>query len=192
MIKPVSAVLVGAGNRGRDIYGNYALRHPDELQFVAIAEPNSIRRMKFAESHRISPDRIFESWEKMFTLEKMATSAIIATPDQLHTQPTIAALEKGYHVLLEKPMATTPDECLKLANTAEKSKKHLQIAHVLRYTSFFSSIKEIITKGMIGGIITIEHRENVSYYHMAHSFVRGNWRNSHESSPMILAKCCHD
>ncbi len=54
------------------------------------------------------------------------------------------------------------------------------------------TLKQVLDSGVLGEIITVEHRENVAYWHMAHSFVRGNWRNSGESSPMILAKCCHD
>jgi predicted dehydrogenase len=63
---------------------------------------------------------------------------------------------------------------------------------VLRYTTFFSTLHDIVASGRLGDIITVEHRENVAYWHMAHSYVRGNWRNSAASSPMILAKCCHD
>ncbi|MFX1537061.1 MAG: Gfo/Idh/MocA family protein [Promethearchaeota archaeon] len=192
MVEPITAVLIGAGNRGKDVYGRYALTYPNNLHFVAVAEPNPIRRKKFAEEHNIPPKRRFTSWEELLSLDKLATAAVITTQDQLHTQPALAALEKGYHVLLEKPMATTLEECRQLVDTAEKVDRHLQICHVLRYTSFFSTIKQVIVRKLIGDVITIEHRENVSYWHMVHSYVRGNWRNSEESSPMILAKCCHD
>ncbi len=50
----------------------------------------------------------------------------------------------------------------------------------------------MIDSGRIGRVRTIFHAENVAYYHMAHSYVRGNWRRSDLSSPIILAKCCHD
>jgi hypothetical protein len=66
------------------------------------------------------------------------------------------------------------------------------VFHVLRYTPFFETVHEIITSGRLGEVITAEHRENVSYWHMAHSYVRGQWRNRRLASPMILAKCCHD
>jgi len=81
---------------------------------------------------------------------------------------------------------------VRLVQTAERTGRLLQICHVLRYTAFFSTLHDVIASGRLGDVITVEHRENVSYWHMAHSYVRGHWRNAQVSSPMILAKCCHD
>jgi predicted dehydrogenase len=95
-------------------------------------------------------------------------------------------------VLLEKPMAERLEQVVDLVQTAERAGLLLQVCHVLRYTEMFSMLHDILASGRIGEIITVEHRENVVFWHMAHSFVRGNWRNAALSSPMILAKCCHD
>jgi predicted dehydrogenase len=187
-----TAVLVGAGNRGMTVYGEYAQRNPDELKFTAIAEPIKSRLEKFSDLHAIPVNRRFSDWKELFMQGKIADIAIICTQDQMHVDPTIQALDLGYHVLLEKPMAHTLKGCIDIVKKVEETGKILGIAHVLRYTKFFSKIKEIIDKGQLGQIINISHRENVSWYHMAHSFVRGNWRNQESSSPMILAKCCHD
>jgi predicted dehydrogenase len=110
----------------------------------------------------------------------------------MHTMPTLAAFKAGYDVLLEKPMATTLEECQQLVLAAEEAGRQLHICHVLRYTKHFSKLRDVIQSGVLGQIVNVHHRENVSYWHMAHSFVRGHWRNTAESSPMILAKCCHD
>jgi predicted dehydrogenase len=192
MSKPVTAVLVGAGQRGYEAYGAYALTHPGDVRFVAVAEPNTQRRARFAEAHAIAEARQFHTWEDLFALGKIADAALICTQDRMHVDPTLAALEAGYDILLEKPMATTLVDCVRLVQTAEQAGRLLQIGHVLRYTPFFSTLNEIIASGRLGDIITVEHRENVSYWHMAHSYVRGNWRNRDLASPMILAKCCHD
>ncbi|MFW9903953.1 MAG: Gfo/Idh/MocA family protein [Candidatus Thorarchaeota archaeon] len=189
--KRISAIMIGAGIRGRDVYGNYALNHPQDLEFVAVAEPHPIRRDIFAQAHDIPPLNQYETWEDLLQ-SKIADAAFICTQDQMHTAPTIKALELGYNVLLEKPMATRIDECIQLTKKAEEVNKQLRIAHVLRYTPFFQEIYEIITSGKLGDIITIDHRENVSYWHMAHSYVRGHWAKEKSSSPMILAKSCHD
>jgi len=66
------------------------------------------------------------------------------------------------------------------------------ICHVLRYTDFFRKIHEIMHSGKLGQIITMSWRENVAAHHMAHSYVRGNWRSTKTAVPMILAKSCHD
>jgi predicted dehydrogenase len=190
--KKISGVLCGAGDRGKDVYGNYALQNPNDIEFIAVAEPNPVRRNEFATAHNIPTDLCFNSWEDLLTRPKIADVAFITTQDQLHAQPALKALEMGYHVLLEKPMATTLDECILLAEKANEYGLELRIAHVLRYTPFFLAIKDAITSGRVGEVITVDLRENVSYYHYAHSFVRGNWNNLTKSSPMILAKSCHD
>ena len=191
-IKQITAVIIGAGNRGKDVYGQYILKFPDQIKVVAVAEPNSIRRNEFSLLHELSPNQCYESYEALLQQSKLADVAIITTQDQLHAQPALKAMKKGYQVLLEKPMATTLSECVLLAETATKTGKELRIAHVLRYSPFFQMIYNTVQKGEIGEIITIDLRENVSYYHYAHSFVRGNWSKQEKSSPMILAKSCHD
>lgn len=190
--RQITAILIGAGARGADAYAPYALSHPAELRFVAVAEPIAARRDKFSLAHAIPKERQFHAWEDLLTLGKIADCAIIATQDQGHTAPTLAALQAGYDVLLEKPIAPTLDECVRLVEASEEAGRILQICHVLRYTPFFSTLHEIIASGRLGQIITAEQRENVVYWHAAHSYVRGHWRSSSECAPMILTKCCHD
>ncbi len=192
MTNPVTAVLIGAGNRGAESYAPYALEHPNELDFVAVAEPNAVRRERFADAHDVPENHQFTTWETLLDKGKLADVAIIATQDQMHTEPTLKALELGYDVLLEKPMAPTLAENVRLVQAAERSGRLLQICHVLRYTPFFKRVHDIVNSGRLGDVITVEHRENASYWHMSHSFVRGHWRNSELATPMILAKCCHD
>lgn len=189
---PITAVMIGAGTRGYYSYGPYALEHPDELKFVAVAEPNPARRERFAKAHNIPPERQFVSWEDLIAKGQLADVAFNMTMDQEHYPSTMAALEAGYDVLLEKPMAHRLEYNVALVQAAERTGRLLQVCHVLRYTPFFSTLHSILESGRLGDIITVEHRENVVYWHMAHSFVRGNWRNVETSAPMILAKCCHD
>jgi len=192
MSDPLRILLFGAGNRGADTYGQYGLDHPEQLRFVAVAEPNPVRRERFARAHRIPLERQFVCWEEALSHGKIADAVIDATQDELHHNSAIAALNAGYDLLLEKPIATTLSETLHIVQTAEGSGRMLMICHVLRYTDFFQKVKEILTSGRLGQLIHISHSENVSYFHMAHSYVRGNWRNLTESAPMIVAKCCHD
>lgn len=192
MTKPIDAVLIGAGQRGAQSYAPYALRHPDRLRFVAVAEPDPIRRERFARRHQIPADRQFTTWEDLLALPRMAGAALVCTQDWQHTGPALAAMQAGYHVLLEKPMATTPEDCRALVAASEQTGRQLHICHLLRYTRHFSVMRQVIQSGVLGTIVDVAHRENVSYWHMAHSYVRGHWRNQAQSSPMILAKCCHD
>lgn len=192
MPKPIEAILIGAGQRGAEAYAPYALQHPERLRFVAVAEPDPVRRARFAAQHAIPLERQFPSWEELLAQPQMGEAALICTQDWQHTGPALAALQAGYHVLLEKPMATTAAECRQLVAASESTGRQLHICHVLRYTRHFQKMREIIQSGALGRVIDVAHRENVSFWHMAHSYVRGNWRDSSQSSPMILAKCCHD
>jgi predicted dehydrogenase len=191
-MKKVTAVLLGAGQRGAGAYAPYAIEYPDELQFVAVAEPDAERRKEFKETHKIEDKYCFNSWEDMLDGPKLADAILICTQDRMHFEPTIKALEKGYHVLLEKPMSNDPSECVIMGEYAKKYNRVFSICHVLRYTPFFQTIKKLLEDNKIGELMSIQHIENVAYWHQAHSFVRGNWRNSTESSPMILQKSCHD
>ncbi len=192
MPQPIDVVLIGAGERGAQAYGLYALTNPDQLRFVAVAEPIPERRVRFSAQHHIPLENQYESWEGLFERSPLGQAALICTQDQQHTAPALAALAVGYDVLLEKPMATTPRECHLLVKKAEGSGRRLQVCHVLRYTHHFQKMRQIIQSGVLGQIVNVAHRENVSFWHMAHSYVRGNWANSNQSSSMILAKCCHD
>ncbi|MCH4888409.1 Gfo/Idh/MocA family oxidoreductase [Acidaminobacter sp. JC074] len=188
----VKIAVIGAGDRGKDRYGAYGHSHKDTVEFVAVAEPNPLKREDFVNQHHISPENVFSSWEELLAVDKLADGIIIATQDDMHFEPTKLALEKGYDVLLEKPMSNDLKETVQLGELAKKFDNTFMICHVLRYTPFFAKIKSLIEEGVIGEVMSVQHNENIAYYHMAHSFVRGNWRNSDESSPIILAKSCHD
>ena len=192
MREPVSAVLVGAGSRGYFAYGQYALDHPEQIHFTAVVEPHAERRRRFASAHAIPLKRQFESWEEFYARGKIAQVLVNCTLDRMHLASTVPALELGYDVLLEKPMANSLGSSVRLTGLAEHQGRTLMICHVLRYTPFFTTLHDVLASGELGEIVTMEHRENVVFWHMAHSFVRGNWRSSVMESPMILAKCCHD
>jgi predicted dehydrogenase len=183
--------VLGAGGRG-GVYGNFAVRYPQEMQIVAVAEPRADRRNAFATAHDLPPDACFESWEDVMKAGKVADVLINCTQDRMHFDSTMAALDAGYDVLLEKPMSPLLHENVRLVQYAEEKGRLLQVCHVLRYSPYFQKIREIVQSGKLGRVISVDHRENLIYWHMAHSFVRGNWRNLAESAPMILAKCCHD
>jgi len=191
-MRPLTAVLLGAGARGRLAYAPYAVKYPHELRFVAVAEPVEERRIAFVREHGIAPEGVFSDWMEVLERPRMADIALICTQDRMHRDPTIKALELGYHVLLEKPMSPEPEECIRMQEAAEKHNRLLSVCHVLRYTPYWQGMKAVLDRGDIGAIVSVQLNENVGFYHYAHSFVRGNWRSSTESSPMILAKSCHD
>ena len=184
-------MLLGAGQRGRHVYGAYASRNPDRLRFVAVAEPDDERRRIFSDEHAIGTSGQYADWPEMLDAEP-ALACVIATPDRRHAAPALAALGRGLDVLLEKPVAHSLAECSRVLEAARRSSGSLTVGHVLRYTPFFTAMNRLMGSGRLGRLITVEHREDVAYWHMAHSFVRGNWARAAHSTPMIVQKCCHD
>lgn len=188
----IDAIIVGAGGRGL-AYGRFATEHPGDLKIVGFAEPDPIRRERFLSEHDITPEMVFDDWQSLLDRgRRLATAAINCTMDRMHFDSTMRLLDLGYDVLLEKPMTPVLNENLRLVAKAEETGRQLQICHVLRYTPFWQALRAVVQSGALGRIISVTHRENLIYYHMAHSFVRGNWRSEATSGPMILSKCCHD
>lgn len=188
----VEAVLIGAGLRGRFTYGGYARAHPDRLRLVGLAEPDAGRRQTLAREHELPSEVCFEDWRALLEGPRRAPAAIVATPDALHVEPALAALERGYHLLLEKPIAMDPADCIRVVEAADRAGRILQIGHVLRYTPFYSTVARVIESGRLGRLVTLDLKEHVAYWHMTHSFVRGKFRNTGIAAPLLLAKCCHD
>lgn len=189
---PTEAILIGAGQRGQEAIGAFALQHPDSLKFIAVAEPNEGRRNQFANAHDIPLENRFENWEAILAQPRMAELCFNTTMDKTHRDSALAALEAGYHLFLEKPMADEPQGCVTIADKARETGRLLQICHPLRFSPFYTKVRELLDEGKIGRILAISMVENVAFWHYAHSYVRGNWRRADESGPTILTKCCHD
>lgn len=189
--KTVTAITLGAGNRG-NVYGGYAKKFPNDLKIIGVAEPNGFRNDKYAKTHNIVAENRFNTWEDVFKRPKFADAVIISTPDDLHYAPCIKALEMGYDILLEKPIAPTEKECREILALAKKKGRIVAVCHVLRYAPYFVKMKELIGKGAIGRVMSVQHLEPIEHTHMAHSYVRGNWHNSKQTTPILLAKSCHD
>jgi predicted dehydrogenase len=188
----IDVVVLGAGGRGFHTYGNWILRHSDQIRVVAVAEPERVRREQFAQAHSLPPERVFTDHRELYAQGQLAQALINTTMDQQHVETTLGALETGYDVLLEKPMATTPHECVRLVRASESTGRQLHICHVMRYSPTYQALYDTLRSGEVGKVMVVDHRENVAFWHQAHSFVRGNWGNSSRSAPMILAKSCHD
>lgn len=192
MSRPVKVAVAGLGNRGKETYAKSAKLHPDKMEIVAIADIDSEKVELAAEEYNVPKETCFSSAEEMLKQEKLADVMIIATQDRQHVGHAVEALEKGYDLLLEKPVSPDIEECKRLAEVAKRCGRKVVICHVLRYTPIYQKVKELLDSGVIGDVVSIMASENVGWFHQAHSFVRGNWANSEETSPMILQKCCHD
>ncbi len=184
-------IIVGAGGRGWG-YANYATKCPDKARVVGVAEPRTFHRKRMVRAHDIPRERTFRTWQALAKQPKLADAVLICTQDAMHEKPMEAFAKLGYAILLEKPMAPTVRACRNIVKIAKEYDVPFAVCHVMRYTRYTQALKKMLTDGLIGEIVNIEHFEPVGFWHQAHSFVRGNWRNEKETSFMLLAKSCHD
>ena len=190
-MKTVTLAIIGAGSRGSG-FASFATANPDKAKVVGVAEPRDPYRDRQAAEHAIPAENVAGDWKELAAREKFADAVVIATQDPMHADPAVAFAEKGYHILLEKPMAPNETDCKRIVRAAVDNGIILAVGHVMRYTRYTSAFKSMLDDGAVGEIVSIQHLEPVGFWHQAHSFVRGNWRNEEESSPMLLAKSCHD
>ncbi|GLY79100.1 Gfo/Idh/MocA family protein [Actinoallomurus iriomotensis] len=186
MTEPVTLALVGAGDRGRT-YASWVAANPRRARIVAVADPLPERRARLG-----GPGvREFSDWTELLG-ERIADAVIVATQDRLHAEPAVALAEAGYHLLVEKPLAPTEEECRRIVESVTKAGVLFAVCHVLRYTPYTDLVKRVVDSGVLGEVMSVEHLEPVGWWHAAHSYVRGPWRSERLASPMLLAKSCHD
>lgn len=187
----VTYAIIGCGARGRTFAG--LLRSPELFgRVVAVVEPDPIRREAIARECGLPDSAVFSSAENFFAQPKMADAVINTTMDRIHAEIAIPAMKKGYHMLLEKPMAVTWEDCAAIEETQRNTGVVVGICHSLRYHQLYVTLKQMIVSGVLGEIVSVDQIEGVNYIHQSHSYVRGNWANEGRSSFMLMAKSCHD
>ena len=191
MSEPVKLIVIGCGSRGT-VYSRFAEEYPERAKIVAVADPRDLYRNQIGDKHNIPENMRFHTWEDVAKLPKFADAVMICTQDSLHEAPAIAFADLKYDMLLEKPLAPTEEACRRIVAAAKRNNIMFAVCHVLRYTDYTRCLLKILAERKIGRLISIQHLEPVGYWHQAHSFIRGNWRNEALSSSMLLQKCCHD
>lgn len=190
-MKKLRLAVIGCGGRGVT-YATLAGQMPDLYTVVAAADPNPVRIERVRAASQNPAFRAFRDDADILAQDQLADIMIVGTQDSAHFAPCKKAMEKGYDILLEKPIATTPGEVLELSRIATRLGRRVLICHVLRYSPFYRKIREIVRSGAVGDIVTVNAIEAPGPWHMAHSYVRGHWAVAEKSSPMIIAKACHD
>ena len=189
--KIVSVSIIGLGGRGGEAYGRYMAFLADKFKITHICDINPVRLHKYGAIFDVSVENRFDDEDKFFE-KKWSDVLFITTQDRMHVRMAKKALELGYDIVLEKPITDNVAELQELAKLAHEKQRKIMVCHVLRYTVMMRKLKELLNAGSIGQLVSIDQTENVVYWHEAHSYVRGNWRNTDVAVPMIMAKCCHD
>lgn len=190
MTVPVTLALVGAGDRGTN-YASLAAA-TGNARVVAVAEPRIARRERIVREHSIPAAHVFADWRDLAARPRLADAVVIATQDALHAEPALELARLGYHVLLEKPMATSEVDGERIVDATERAGVMLAVCHVLRYAPYTRALRHLLDDGAIGEVVSVQHLEPVGWWHYAHSYVRGNWRREDESTFILMSKSCHD
>lgn len=190
--EPINAILIGAGNRGADVYGKFALAHPWLFRFTAVVDPNPEKRNRFAQLHGIPSEYSVDTMDRLYDHMESIDAVFICTPDRFHFDQAMAFMNSTSIIVLEKPAGVTLSQIETLELRARDRKNPIIICHVLRYTPFFKTLKRILERKDMGKLININLQENIGFYHFAHSYVRGNWRSTDLAGPSILTKSVHD
>ncbi len=191
MSKQFTVAIIGVGGRGGYAYGSLLANLPDKFKIVSLCDIKEEKLAFFAEKFGVSKENLFTN-ETEFFAQKRADVLVIATQDKDHVRHATQAFCLGYDVLLEKPITDDKQEMEDLLALQKKTGCKALVCHVLRYAPAFMKVEELLNSGAIGKLIAINAIEQVGYTHQAQAYVRGYWRKAENSSPMILAKCCHD
>lgn len=187
----IRVAVIAAGVRGGHLAQQLAYCM-QPAQVVAVAEPDDKRRRCFAQAHDLPNGAQFTSWEDLCNSDLVFDAAIIATLDNLHTAPVLACLRRGCHVLVEKPLANTLQDCLLIEEAQRQAGVIVSVCHTLRYMEAFRRIKQIVQDGLIGRLIHVEHMEAIGHMRFTHNYVRGRWAKEANNTSLLLHKCIHD
>jgi len=190
--RPVTVALVGAGARGDVNLATLVKRHPDVIRIVAVADAHPGRLETFSSRFNVPQENRFHDWEEMLSKELVADAIINALPCRMHYDSALASLNKGYHVLLEKPMALTPRQSLDLVEAAEGNDRVLMVSLQSRYNDIYQRMMNMLQEGRLGKLMNIDCAENVGYWHFILSYVRGIHHTTSNSHSFVMAKGVHD
>ena len=184
-------VLLGAGNRARK-YLEYIIANPDRVELVGVVEPNRLRRESIARKCGLTSDKLYVSADQFFALGRVADAIVIATPDKYHYPQAMAAIELGDHILLEKPIAQTVEEAEQIKLAADRAGVIVNVCYVLHFHPYFVKLRELVSSGRYGSIVSISHSAPVGIDRAGHVYVRGIWNRTESQGTLLTSKCCHD
>ena len=187
----VKIAAVGLGNRTCK-YLRYVAENPGVVELVAVIDTDVARFGKVQETFGLSAERCFSSLDALAESGIEVDACIIGTPDIYHHEMAIKAMRSGWHVLLEKPMAQTKEQCEEIVRVSEETGKMVSVCYVLRYHPYFIKLKELTEDSKIGRLLSVRQVEKVGKDRMTHTFVRGPWNRKEMNTSVFFTKCCHD
>lgn len=187
-----TVVILGCGNRGGNAYAHWCAENPSRVRVVAIADHDHRYRERVRDMLGLDESACYGSAEELLAQPRLADGLVLALTEDMRFEPFRRAIEAGYHVLCEKPLARSAEELRAMNAVVATHNSRVLTSHVLRHQPFFQEVHRIVAGGELGQVVHLQHNENVSYWHFTHSYVRGVFRNTTKAGPVILAKTSHD
>lgn len=188
----IQLAAIGIGNRTGKYLHFFSL-HPDVVELAAVVEPDPVRRETCRKQFSLPEDRCFASSDDFFDhFREACDGVIIGSPDRCHHEQALKAIERGWDILLEKPVAQSYEQCVEIAEAARRRGVKVGVCYVLRFMSLYRKVKELLESGAIGRVTGVSHQEFVGIDRMLHTFVRGYWNRAETTAPSFVSKCCHD
>lgn len=188
---PLRIAVIGAGVRGTALSRKISSSE-FSARIVAVAEPDDEKRNSFAREFNLQSTAIFNSWESLTSTLNDCDAAIIATLDNQHTGPVMDCINRGWHVLVEKPLADNIKDCILIDNTRIEKKRVVAVCHTLRFMDGFLKVRQLLESGTIGQLVHIDHMEGIGHFRFVHNYVRGRWAREKNNTFLLLHKCSHD
>ena len=194
-MKKIRIGVIGAGSRGgwfiRNKFTASRYNHftvPKEFELVSVVEPSDEWLAKaFPDGTR--GVRREKNWRRMLRSDDFDVVAII-TPDHMHEEMATEAFKAGKHVFCEKPLALTPEGCLRVIRAGRKAGKKLIIGFVLRYAPIYKRMKELVEGGAIGKLCGAWVLHSIA---SASDFYFHDWHGvSKYANSLLLQKGSHD
>jgi len=206
-------LIIGAGSRG-NAYAAAVVRSGLGV-IAAVVEPIAFKRRHLGsqyiwqETGQPTPEQEFQHWDDFIAYERQrrknvidglgvpasgVDGAFVCVKDELHITVMKALAPLELHIMCEKPLATSLQDCLSIQSTLDQHRKCIfAIGHVLRYSPHNMLLRHLLLEErVIGEVLSMEHIEPVGWWHFSHSYVRGQWRKESIAAPSLLTKSCHD
>jgi predicted dehydrogenase len=193
---PPRILIIGAGSRGNSFAR--AINESTNGICAAVAEPVAYKRQQLGEKYiwgksPVVEGQEFQDWKDFLTWEeqrrrrasqgekvtKSIDAVFICVQDRLHKEVIVGLVPLGIHIMCEKPLATTLDDCVSIyrsllpIQSENCPSKLFSIGHVLRYSPHNMLLRNLVLQErLIGDIVSINHTEPVGWWHFTHSYVR--------------------
>jgi len=159
------------------------LKSNEQLVLAGIVDPLTAAQ-ETADSHQVP---LFNTTSEMLAAVK-PDGVIVATPTEHHCEPTLQALDSGAHLLVEKPLMATLEECQRTIEKSSAAGRHVLVGHHRRYYGLVNRAREIVRGGGLGKLVSICGQWNVR---KPADYYQADWRKKWQAGP-ILTNLIHE